>query len=196
MAIRADQVGSSGAFGAIPVFTGTLLISAIAMLVAVPIGLMSAIYLSEYANRVPGAPGQAPDGDPGRHPHRGLRLFRRPDRGPVHPRTRRSPWAWMSPPKAPWPPGLVMGIMIIPFVSSLSDDVINAVPQSLRDGAYGPGRHPSPRPSARWSAGGPARHRRRRAAGGLPGHRRNHDRGHGRRPGRQPDRQPAEASPR
>ncbi|MDP2643674.1 MAG: phosphate ABC transporter permease family protein [Desulfobacterales bacterium] len=49
MAIRADQVGSSGAFGAVPVFTGTLLIAAIAMVVAVPVGLMSAIYLSEYA---------------------------------------------------------------------------------------------------------------------------------------------------
>src|SRR5690606_8060062 len=48
-AIREDQVGSSGAFGAIPLFVGTLLISGIAMLVAVPIGLMSAIYLSEYA---------------------------------------------------------------------------------------------------------------------------------------------------
>jgi phosphate transport system permease protein len=50
MAIRADQVGSSGAFGAVPLFTGTLLISAIAMLVAVPIGLFSAIYLAEYAD--------------------------------------------------------------------------------------------------------------------------------------------------
>ena len=50
MAIRADQVGSSGAFGSVPVFVGTLLISAIAMIVAVPIGLMSAIYLSEYAH--------------------------------------------------------------------------------------------------------------------------------------------------
>ena len=49
-AIREDQVGSSGAFGAIPLFTGTLLISGIAMLVAAPVGLMSAIYLSEYAN--------------------------------------------------------------------------------------------------------------------------------------------------
>jgi phosphate transport system permease protein len=49
MAIRADQVGSSGAFGAIPLFAGTLLISFIAMIVAVPIGLFSAIYLAEYA---------------------------------------------------------------------------------------------------------------------------------------------------
>ena len=51
MAIRSDQVGSSGAFGAVPVFLGTTLISGIAMVVAVPIGLMSAIYLSEYANK-------------------------------------------------------------------------------------------------------------------------------------------------
>jgi phosphate transport system permease protein len=51
MAIRADQVGSSGAFGAIPVLAGTLMISLISMAVAAPIGLMSAIYLSEYANR-------------------------------------------------------------------------------------------------------------------------------------------------
>jgi len=51
VAIRADQVGGSGAFGAVPLFTGTLLISGIAMAVAVPIGLMSAIYLSEYASR-------------------------------------------------------------------------------------------------------------------------------------------------
>ena len=49
-AIREDQVGSSGAFGAVPLFTGTLLISLLAMLVAVPVGLMSAIYLSEYAD--------------------------------------------------------------------------------------------------------------------------------------------------
>ena len=51
MAIREDQVGSSGSFGAIPLFVGTILISFIAMVVAVPLGLMSAIYLSEYASR-------------------------------------------------------------------------------------------------------------------------------------------------
>src|SRR5690606_35760766 len=50
-AIREDQVGSSGAFGAIPLFTGTLLISGIAMAVAAPVGLMSAIFLSEYSTR-------------------------------------------------------------------------------------------------------------------------------------------------
>src|SRR5690554_1130066 len=50
-AIRVDQVGSSGSFGAVPLFLGTLLISFIAMVVAVPVGLMSAIYLAEYASR-------------------------------------------------------------------------------------------------------------------------------------------------
>ena len=50
MAIRADQVGSSGSFGAVPLFAGTALISLIAMVIAVPIGLFSAIYLAEYAH--------------------------------------------------------------------------------------------------------------------------------------------------
>ena len=50
IAIREDQVGGSGSFGAIPLFAGTMMITFIAMLVAVPIGLMSAVYLSEYAN--------------------------------------------------------------------------------------------------------------------------------------------------
>ena len=50
-AIRADQVGATGKFGVIPLLTGTLLISAIAMSVATPLGLYSAVYLSEYASR-------------------------------------------------------------------------------------------------------------------------------------------------
>ena len=50
MAIRADQVGSSGSFGAVPLFTGTLLITGISMFVAVPVGLMTAIYLAEYSS--------------------------------------------------------------------------------------------------------------------------------------------------
>jgi phosphate transport system permease protein len=52
VAIRADQVGSSGAFGMVPLFAGTLLIALIAMLIAVPVGLFSAIYLAEYAHPV------------------------------------------------------------------------------------------------------------------------------------------------
>ena len=51
MAIRADQVGASGSFGFVPLLVGTLLISFVAMVIAVPVGLMSAIYLSEYASR-------------------------------------------------------------------------------------------------------------------------------------------------
>lgn len=138
MAIRADQVGSSGAFGVVPVFVGTLLISTIAMLVAVPVGLMAAIYLSEYAGSK-------------------LRTFAKPlmeilagiptvvygffaaltvapfirDVGGALGIAVASESALAA--------GVVMGIMIIPFVSSISDDVINAVPQSLRDGAYGLG---------------------------------------------------------
>ena len=83
-ALRADQVASEGAFGAIPLFMGTLLISAIALLVAVPVGLMSAIYLAEYA-RQGARRGQAVAGDPRRCADRGLRLFRGTDRGAVHP---------------------------------------------------------------------------------------------------------------
>lgn len=134
-AIRADQVGASGSFGAIPLFAGTLLITVIAMLVAVPIGLMSAVYLSEYAvarvratvkpllEILAGVPTVvygffaaitvAP-------------FLRNAGDGIGLPVDSESALA----------AGLVMGIMIIPFISSLSDDVINAVPQSLRDGSY------------------------------------------------------------
>jgi len=137
-AIRADQVGSEGLFGSVPLFAGTMLISLIAMTVAVPIGLMSAIYLAEYAGPK-------------------VRAYAKPileilagiptvvygffaaltvapairDFGVDLGLTVSSESALAA--------GLVMGVMIIPFISSLSDDVINAVPQSLRDAAYGLG---------------------------------------------------------
>jgi phosphate transport system permease protein len=135
MAIRADQVGSSGAFGAVPLFAGTLLISFIAMVVAVPIGLFSAIYLAEYApikvrkyvkpllEVLAGVPTVV------------YGFFAVTTVGPalrVAGEALGLPVAGESALAA----GLVMGIMIIPFVSSLSDDMITAVPQSLRDGAY------------------------------------------------------------
>jgi len=135
MAIRADQVGSSGAFGAVPLFAGTLLISFIAMIVAVPIGLFSAIYLAEYApikvrkyvkpllEVLAGVPTVV------------YGFFAVTTVGPalrVAGEAMGLPVAGESALAA----GLVMGIMIIPFVSSLSDDMITAVPQSLRDGAY------------------------------------------------------------
>ncbi len=136
--MRADQVGSSGSFGAIPLFVGTLLISAIALIIAVPLGLMAAIYLSEYASSA-------------------VRSFVKPtleilagiptvvygffaaltvapfirDMGESIGLSVASESALAA--------GLVMGVMIIPFVSSLSDDVISAVPQAMRDGSYGMG---------------------------------------------------------
>jgi len=135
IAIRADQAGSSGAFGAVPVFVGTILIAFIAMMVAIPIGLLAAIYLSEYASER-------------------LRTWAKPileilagiptvvygffaaltvaplvrDVGTIMGLDVSSESALAA--------GLVMGIMIIPFISSLSDDIILAVPQNLKDGSY------------------------------------------------------------
>ncbi len=87
-AMRADQVGSSGAFGAVPLFAGTLLITLIAMLVAVPIGLMAAIYMADYATKTVRAFVKPALEVLGGHSDRGLRLLRRPDGGAVHPRRR------------------------------------------------------------------------------------------------------------
>jgi len=134
-AIRADQVGSSGAFGAVPLFWGTAMISGIAMVVAVPVGLFAAIYLAEYA-----------------HPQ--FRKWTKPfleilagiptvvygffaalTVGPALRAWGESIGLSVSSESA-LAAGLVMGIMIVPFVSSLADDMITAVPQSLRDGAY------------------------------------------------------------
>jgi phosphate transport system permease protein len=136
--IREGQVTAGGAFGAIPVFTGTLLISAIAMLVAIPIGLYSAIYLTEYAHPrfralikpllelLAGIPTVvygffavlvvAP----------AMRNFGEMVGIPIAPNSALAA-------------GSVMGIMIIPFVSSLSDDAIAAVPRAMRDGSYAMG---------------------------------------------------------
>ncbi|MGB5985129.1 MAG: phosphate ABC transporter permease subunit PstC [Desulfobacterales bacterium] len=135
MAIRADQVGSSGAFGAVPVFMGTLLISAIAMVVAVPIGLMSAIYLSEYANRKFRAVAKPLIEILAGIPTVVYGFFAALTVAPFIRDTGSMLGLGVSSESA-LAAGLVMGIMIIPFVSSLSDDFINAVPQSLRDGAY------------------------------------------------------------
>jgi len=134
-ALRADQVGSSGAFGAVPLFTGTLLVSLIAMLVAVPIGLMSAIYMSEFAG-----PRFRAIAKPTLEILAGIPtvvygFFAALTVAPfIRDVGERLGWSVSS--ESALAAGLVMGVMIIPFVSSLSDDVINAVPQALRDGAY------------------------------------------------------------
>ena len=138
MAIRADQVGASGAFGFIPLLTGTLLISAIAMLVATPIGLLAAIYLSEYANS---------------HTRSFVKPLLEILAGiptvvygffaalVVAPMLRDAGVALglRVSGESALAAGLVMGVMIIPFVSSLTDDALTAVPRALREGAYGLG---------------------------------------------------------
>ncbi len=138
VALRADQSGSSGSFGAVPLFAGTLLISLIAMFIAVPVGLMAAIYLSEYAT-----PTVRQYAKPALEILAGIPtvvygFFAALTVAPVIRELGESMGLTVSSESA-LAAGLVMGIMIIPFVSSLSDDVINAVPQSLRDGSYGLG---------------------------------------------------------
>jgi phosphate transport system permease protein len=135
MAIRDDQVGSSGAFGAVPVFVGTMLISGIAMCVAVPIGLMSAIYLSEYANKKFRAVAKPLIEILAGIPTVVYGFFAALTVAPFVRNSGNLLGLGVSSESA-LAAGLVMGIMIIPFVSSLSDDFINAVPQALRDGAY------------------------------------------------------------
>jgi len=137
-ALRADQVGASGAFGAVPIFAGTLLITVIAMVVAVPIGLMSAIYMAEYSTPrfrgwvkpileiLAGIPTVV------------YGFFAALTIAPMI-RGFGESFGLTVASESALAAGLVMGVMIIPFVSSLSDDVINAVPQSLRDGAYAMG---------------------------------------------------------
>jgi phosphate transport system permease protein len=137
-AIRADQVGSSGAFGAVPLFAGTMLISFIAMLVAVPIGLLSAIYLSEYASARFRATAKPLLEILAGIPTVVYGFFAALTMAPII-RDWGAALGLDVASESALAAGLVMGIMIIPFVSSLSDDVINAVPQALRDGAYGLG---------------------------------------------------------
>jgi phosphate transport system permease protein len=137
-AIRADQVGSSGAFGAVPLFAGTLLISGLAMVVAVPVGLMSAIYLSEYAGARVRALAKPMLEVLAGIPTVVYGYFAALTIGPLL-RGWGEVLSLSVSSESALGAGLVMGIMIIPFVSSLSDDVINSVPQALRDGAYGLG---------------------------------------------------------
>ena len=138
IALREDQVASAGKFGAVPLFAGTLLISFIAICIAAPVGLMAAIYMAEYASRR-------------------VRAFAKPlleilagiptvvygffAALTVAPFFR--DWAdqggFQISSESALAAGVVMGVMIIPFVSSLSDDVITAVPRAMRDGSLGLG---------------------------------------------------------
>jgi phosphate transport system permease protein len=138
MAMRADQVGAAGSFGAVPLFVGTLLIAFIAMCVAMPVGLISAIYMAEYAHpkfravikpvleMLAGIPTVV------------YGFFAALTAAPFL-RDLGTDLGLAISSESAFAAGVVMGIMIIPFVSSLSDDVITAVPQSMRDGSYGLG---------------------------------------------------------
>jgi phosphate transport system permease protein len=147
IAIREDQVGGSGAFGALPLFWGTLFISLIAMVIAVPLGLSSAIYLSEYAKSsvrnivkpfleiLAGVPTVV------------YGFFAAITIGPLF----RDFGNYLRDigynldieiiagitvsTESALAAGVVMGMMIVPFVLSLSDDVLSAVPRAMRDGS-------------------------------------------------------------
>ena len=137
-AIRSDQVAAQGSFGAIPLINGTLLISLIAMCVATPLGLISAIYLAEYASKrirdwvkptleiLAGIPTVV------------YGFFAALTVAPFI-RMTGGNFGLEIASESALAAGIVMGIMIVPLISSLSDDVINAVPQSLRDGSFGLG---------------------------------------------------------
>jgi phosphate transport system permease protein len=134
-ALRADQGDIHAAYGFVPLLTGTLLITAIAIAVAGPLGLLSAIYLAEYATPkvrryakpileiLAGVPTVV------------LGFFAALTVAPLI-RNTGAQFGISIASESALAAGLVMGMMIIPFISSLSDDVINAVPQTLRDGAY------------------------------------------------------------
>jgi phosphate transport system permease protein len=137
-ALRKDQVGATGLFGAVPLLAGTVLISFIAMCVAAPIGLLAAIYMSEYA-----APKVRAWVKPSLEVLAGIPtvvygFFAALTVAPFLRGTGADFGLEISSESA-LAAGGVMGIMIIPFVSSLSDDVISAVPQALREGSYGLG---------------------------------------------------------
>ncbi|CAK0749824.1 phosphate transport system permease protein [Azospirillaceae bacterium] len=137
-AIRTDQVGNRGAFGAVPLFVGTLLITFVSLLIAAPIGLMAAIYMSEYAQpRVRAIVKPVLEILAG-IPTVVYGFFAVLTVAPVMRVVGRAFGLSVSSESA-LAAGVVMGVMIVPFISSLSDDVINAVPQSLRDGSYGLG---------------------------------------------------------
>jgi len=135
-ALRADQAGSSGAFGSIPLFWGTAFIGAIiAMIVAIPLGLMSAIFLTQYAPAkarawlkpileiLAGVPTVV------------YGYFAALTVAPIVRDFGIAIGIESASSESALAAGLVMGIMIIPFVSSMADDSIAAVPQAMRDGS-------------------------------------------------------------
>lgn len=130
--------GNHGQYGLLPLLTGTLWVAAIASLVAVPIGLMTAIYLSQYAPRQVRAVVKPLIEILAGIPTIVYGFFALVTVGPFLRNLGGAIGLNISATSA-LTAGLVMGIMIIPFISSLSDDILNQVPRTLRDGAYGLG---------------------------------------------------------
>ncbi|SLN40720.1 Phosphate transport system permease protein PstC [Aquimixticola soesokkakensis] len=139
----APSFGGGSELGILPLFWGTFYISIVALIVAVPVGLFAAIYLSEYAG-----PKVRAFAKPLLEVLAGIPtivygLFALLTVGPLLMKLFGQDGTfgvtWMQGGTSVMTAGLVMGVMLIPFVSSLSDDIINAVPQSMRDGSLGLG---------------------------------------------------------
>lgn len=135
---RAGSGGGTATYGMVPMFVGTLLISTVALCVAIPVGLFSAIYLAEYASPKARAVIKPLLEILAGVPTVVYGFFAALTVAPLVKAVGESIGLEVASESA-LAAGLVMGIMIIPFISSLSDDVINAVPQALRDAAYGLG---------------------------------------------------------
>jgi len=133
-AIRADQIAASGSFGAVPLFVGTTLIALIAMAVATPIGLFAAIYMTEYAPKRLRAMAKPAIEMLAGIPTVVYGFFAALTVAPAL-RALGAVLGLDVASESALAAGLVMGIMIIPFVSSLADDAIAAVPRSLREGS-------------------------------------------------------------
>ncbi|MBX3584804.1 MAG: phosphate ABC transporter permease subunit PstC [Rhizobiaceae bacterium] len=135
IAMRADQVAGQGAFGMIPVLFGTFMISMLAMLVAVPVGILSAIYLTEYANERFRAVAKPLLEILAGIPTIVYGFFAVLTVAPMI-RSLGLAMGIEASPNSALAAGGVMGIMIIPFISSLSDDAFAAVPRAIREGSF------------------------------------------------------------
>ena len=135
---NAGTAGNWGSYGLLPLLVGTLMITIIAMLVAVPVGLMAAIYLSQYAHHRLRAVAKPMIEILAGIPTIVFGFFALVTVGPFL-RDVGNVFGLSINATSALTAGVVMGIMIIPFVSSLSDDILNQVPRTLRDGAYGLG---------------------------------------------------------
>ena len=137
------KFGGGSSLGLWPLVWGTIYVSLISLAVAVPLGLLAAIYLSEYAGPKTRAIVKPLLEILAGIPSIVYGLFALITVGPLLRDWFAMPMGWGDSSSSVMTAGLVMGIMLIPYVSSLSDDIINAVPQAMRDGSYGIGANQS-----------------------------------------------------